>query len=376
MRKKTFKFKILIKQNWIALTIFILWFVIHFLVFLMMSGGNAIDALAYTFYFKEEESGYFHFYPIMSGFLIFGLILTLLTIEISRKYHPVQTCLALARSMKDHTIIIGYSHLGQRIREYLKEKNEDYVIIDDNSDLVREIIEDEEPVIPKKAHDMEVLKDANIQDAKLVLTTKNDLETLVVSTDLIREVNEHCKIVCRCYDDSIAKIIEKNFNCETISTSQYACEFIKNEIKKWEINDIVILGCNNTTRRLLNLFRLQNINYRVVEQDEEKVADIIDEEPITIGDAKDKDILKKVGILKTDLVIIMIDSVEEVLLIADAVRELNQECYLFCRFFHEKVGEMLEKPPFNALVLSISKHTLQKLIEKGVFGRKKETYIL
>jgi Trk K+ transport system NAD-binding subunit len=214
-----------------------------------------------------------------------------------------------------------------------------------------------------------VLRDANVEHAKLVLTTKNDLETLVIATDLIREINPRCRIVCRCFDDTIAKIIEKKSDCETISTSKYACEFIMNEAERWKAKDVLILGCNNTARRLMKIFRLKNINYRVIERNRKHVEDIIDEEPITIGDAKDPDLLKEVGIATTDLVIIMIDNPQQLLLIADAVRELNEKCHLLCRFFHEEFAEILEKPPFNALVMSKSKHTLQRLIDKGVFGK-------
>ncbi len=369
------KIRILFKQNWLAFTILILWFVIHFLVFYLIH-GNISDALQYTFYFKEDGSGYGHFYPVISGFLIFGLVLTLLTVELYRKYNPLQTCLAIARDTKDHTVIIGFSHLGQRIREYLQKIGHEYVVIEENQELVASLIEAEEPLVLRKPHNLDALEDANIKDAKLVITTKNDLETLVIATDLIRDVNKTCRIISRCYNDSIAKIIETKSKVETISTSKYACEFIMKEIKNWHLKDVLILGCPNTARRLMSRFRFKNINYKVVERDEEKVADIIDEEPITIGDAKDKDLLTKVGIAAVDLVIIMIDDPEELLLIANAVRLLNGECHMICRFFHEEFAEILEKPPFKALVISTSRHTLERLIEKGVFGTKKAYFKL
>jgi len=368
MNKKIEKAKILLKQNWLAISILILWFIVHLIVFYILTGGNFTEALEYTFYFKETETGYGHFYPIMSGFLIFGLILTLLTIELYRKYNPIQTCLALSRSMKNHTIIIGYSHLGQRIRAYLKKRKEKYVVIEDDRTLINDLIEKEEPIIPKKAHDASVLEAANIREAKLVLTTKNDLETLVVATNLVRDVNKHCKVVCRCFNDSLAEILEKKINCETISTSKYVCEFIIKEIEQWNVNNILVIGCTNTTRRLIKIFRAKNLVYHIIELNEDKVADIIDEEPITIGDAKDKDILQAVGISQKDLVIVLIDAVEEVLIIADLIRDLNENCHLICRFYHEEVTEILEKPPFNAMVLSTSKHALEKLIEKGIFS--------
>ncbi|MDD1779118.1 MAG: hypothetical protein LUQ65_13205, partial [Candidatus Helarchaeota archaeon] len=57
-----------------------------------------------------------------------------------------------------------------------------------------------------------------------------------------------------------------------------------------------------------------------------------------------------------------------ILLIADEIREQTKNCALICRFFHEEVAEILEKPPFNALVTSTSQHMLDKLIELGIFN--------
>ena len=62
------------------------------------------------------------------------------------------------------------------------------------------------------------------------------------------------------------------------------------------------------------------------------------------------------------------DDAETVILIADEIREINKSCYLICRFFHEEVAAILERPPFNAYVLSTSQNTLNKLIEDGIFN--------
>ena len=368
MKRKITKAKIIIKQNWFAITILLLWFLINYFVFLMLANRNFSEALAYTFYYGEMTGHpYGFFYPTMSGFLIFGLILTLITVELYRKYHPEQTCLALSQNMSEHAIIIGFSHLGQRIREYLIKNDKNYVVIEDDEELVSELIEDEQPVVTKRALEMDVLEDASVSEAKLVVCTKNDLEILVVATNLVRDVNQKCKIVCRCFDDSLAKILEKQLGCETISTSKYASEVIIAEIDKFKVENLLIIGCNNTARRLLKKVKERKINYKIIEKNRTLVEDLIDEEPIIIGDAKDRDLLEKAGTTTADLVLILIDAVDQVLLIADAVRELNKHCDLICRFFHEELAEILEKPPFNALVISTSKNTLEKLIEDGVF---------
>lgn len=367
MKKRIIKLKILLRQNWIALGALFLWFLVNFIAFTVLTGGNLSESLGYTFYFGEMPTIYGHFYTQMSGFLIFGLILTLITVELYRKYHPKQTCLALARDMADHAVIIGYSHLGQRIRDYLIKNDKKLVVIEEDEVLVKELIDDEEPVVPRKPLEMDVLEDASIQEAKVVICTKNDLETLVVATNLIRDVNKKCKIVCRCFDDSLAKILEKQLECQTISTSKYASEVILGEIDKNEMQNLLLIGCNHTARRLLPKFKEREINYKIIEINRNLVEDLIDEEPIIIGDAKDHDVLEEGGASKADLIIILIDTVDQVLLIADAIRELNIKCPLICRFYHEELAEILEKPPFNAFVISTSKNTLEQLISQGVF---------
>jgi len=362
------KTAILIKQNSLAFGILLLWFSINYFIFLSLTNWNSLAALQYLFYFGELSTNpYGYFYPTMSGFLIFGLILTLITVELYRKYHPLQTCLALARHMSDHAIIIGFSHLGQRIREYLLNHDKKVVIIEEDERLVKYLIEREEPIVPKRPLQMHVLEEANVKDAKLVVCTRNDLELLVVTTNLIRDVNKTCKIVVRCFDDSLAQLLEKQLDCSAISTSKYASEIIIREIEKLAPHYILIIGCTNTTRRLLPALKKRQISYAIIEKNREEVLDLVDEEPFIIGDGKDPDILKEGKAPKANLIIVMIDQVEEVLLIADSIRSINAHCNLICRFYHEELAEILEKPPFNAFVLSTSKHTLEKLIEEGFF---------
>jgi Trk K+ transport system NAD-binding subunit len=371
MGKTTTKARILLGQNWFIFFLFTAWFLINYMVFLVLNGGNYLDALLTTFYFMQHESLYGNFYPVISEFVIFGVIFSVITTGFFRKYNPLQTSLALARSMKNHVIIIGYSHLGRRIRRYLKEKKIKCVVVESDEDLVSHLIKDECPIVPRKAQRIDALEDANAESARLVFTCRNDLETLIVSNSLIRDLNKKCQIITRCFDDSVAKILEKSFQCKTISTSKYASEYILSEMERLQMDKAIIIGYTNTTIRLSEEFKRKGIEYHIIEREKTKVEDIIDDEPIIIGDGKDKENLQEAGINNTDIVIILVDKADEVLLIADSVRELSQS-NLICRFFHEEVGEILEKEPFNATVISQSEHALDQLIKEGVFDFKKK----
>ncbi|MHA1271587.1 MAG: NAD-binding protein [Candidatus Helarchaeota archaeon] len=367
MSKGTIKLKILFNQNWYIFSFFIGWYIINSIVFYMMT-SNLIDTLLILFFFTSHPSLYGNFYPVISEFVIFGILFSLITTGLYRKYNPKHTSLTLARSRKNHVIIIGYDHLGRRIRDYLDKIGIKWVIIEPNENLISDLIRREDSVIVDKAYSLQVLNDASIQKAKLVITTNNDLETLIVATSIIRDVNKKCKIVCRCFDDSIAQILEKRFMCKTISTSKYTAELIETDIKNLGIKKLTIIGYTNTSKRLLSIFKMLGIEYTLIEKNRQKVADILDDEPVLVGDAKDKDNLIEAGIETSDMAIVLIDKADEVVLIADAIRELNNKCHLICRFFYEDIGEVLEHPPFNAKVISQSKNALEKLIEMNIFN--------
>ncbi|MFX0096829.1 MAG: NAD-binding protein, partial [Candidatus Hodarchaeota archaeon] len=228
MNKRFVKFKILLRHNWFAIAIIALWFAANFLAFYVWTGFNIMEALLITFYFTEMQTYYGNFYSVLSGFVIFGILFSFITIELYRKYNPKETSLILARAMKDHTVVIGYSHLGHRIREFLVQNRKKYVIIEEDEELVSDLIEEEEPIVTGKMS-IDLLRDARIERAKLVLITKRDLETQVVAAGLIRDLNKECRVICRFFDDSIAEVIEKTYHSQTISTSRFASEYILSE---------------------------------------------------------------------------------------------------------------------------------------------------
>ncbi|MFX0068940.1 MAG: NAD-binding protein [Candidatus Hodarchaeota archaeon] len=374
MNKKFVKLKILLRHNWFAIAIIVLWFAVNFFVFYMWTGFNLAEALLITFYFTEMPTYYGNFYLVLSGFVIFGILFSFITIELYRKYNPKETSLILARAMNEHTVVIGYSHLGHRIREFLVENKRKYVIVEEDEELVSDLIEEEEPIVTGKMS-IDLLRDARIERAKLVLITKRDLETQVVAAGLIRDLNKECRIICRFFDDSIADVIEKTYQIQTISTSRFASEYILSEYilddsGKTPIKNVLMIGCTNTARRLSRKLKDNNIKYVLIERDREKAEDFLDREPIIIGDAKDEVLLEMASIDNVDMVIIFIDTVDELLLIADKVREMNKDCRLVCRFFHEEVAEILEKPPFNAKNISTSLQTLRRMIKEGMLDIK------
>ncbi|MHA1300975.1 MAG: NAD-binding protein [Candidatus Helarchaeota archaeon] len=184
MKKQVIKAKLLLRQNSLALSIIIFWFVLNFIIVYIIT-GDYLEALAVIFYFYILPGPYGIFYPMISEFIIFGIIFAVIITDFYRKYSPKQTSLELAKSTENHVIIIGYSNLGKKIRAYLTKIKKECVVIEEDENLIKELLDKEFPVITREPHDIEVLKNANVQKAELVITTKNDLETLIVATGYI-----------------------------------------------------------------------------------------------------------------------------------------------------------------------------------------------
>ncbi|MFW9770618.1 MAG: NAD-binding protein [Candidatus Thorarchaeota archaeon] len=321
------------------------------------------------FYFKNNISLYGNFYANFTEFIIFGLIFSLITIDLFRKYNPADTCRELARFCDNHVVVIGHNHIGKRIANYVTENTKyDVVIIEKKEDLVKDLIDNEQAVINDDALKMETLKDANIEQARAVFVMSDNLEVQLVVNANIRELNKYCKLVCRVFEDDIGDLIAKSYNAKVISTSKFASEAIFKKITKRNYQKILLIGLNHISLRLIEKIQLnKNLNYYIIEEDEEKIEQLmIPKETVIIGDPKEALILGKAKIQEIDCVINTITDVTNTILITRKIRELNSTCKIISRFFLESVAEVLERPPFRSKVISCSKQTLKIMIKEGI----------
>ncbi|TFG06195.1 MAG: hypothetical protein EU539_08275 [Promethearchaeota archaeon] len=359
------KIKLVVKQNLKAFLVVIAWFVINYFYFLMITKDFLETGLILLF-FVSHDSPYGCFYAAFSEFIIFGLVFGLITVELFRKYNPVITSREISKKISDHAVIIGYSHIGQRIADYLEHKNIDHVIIEENLDLVEDLITKERPVINDTPLSMQTLQDAGVSKAKAVYITSGDFEVQMVVSHNVRRLNPKCRLVARLFQDDIGDLISKIYNVEIISTSKYASEVISLKISNYK--KILLIGLNHLSLRLMKkVDQNPNIIYKLIEENDEVVKDFTDnEENIIIGDPKELHVLQKAEIDKTDCVINTISDVKESILITKRIRDLNRDCKIISRFFLDSIAEILEKPPFRAEIISSSKHTLEIMIEKGL----------
>jgi hypothetical protein len=51
----------------------------------------------------------------------------------------------------------------------------------------------------------------------------------------------------------------------------------------------------------------------------------------------------------------------------DRIRDLNTNCLVVCRVFHDDAAEILTQNPFRCTILSTSRLATEELVEDGVF---------
>lgn len=191
---------------------------------------NFRQALRASLFFGKTDNPFSNAYEMWSQGIVFGVIVSFLTQNIMEKYNPERGCRMMAKEMRDHFIIIGYTHLGQRLVSYFKEKRIPYCLIEKDKEKIDELLREGEPVIVDDAKELDALIDASIEKAKMLIIASNNLETALIVTKRAREHNKNCQIVARCFRDEFAEIIESLGANEVISGSKNAFEDIMKRI--------------------------------------------------------------------------------------------------------------------------------------------------
>ncbi len=362
----------LIRQNLGAFLIVFVWFLANYCYFLYETSFNFLESIHILLYFKESSTLWGNFYANFTEFIIFGLIFGLITIDLFRKYNPVETCRKYASFLDNHIIIIGYNNIGRRLADYFRSIEKDFIIIDKDPEVVADLIDREEPVIVDDSLSLKALLDAGVKNAAAVFIMSDHLDLLMVVSANVRHYNKKCLLVCRVFEDDIAEVIANTYNAITISTSKFAADVIFNEIEKNNPQNILLIGMNHINIRLLDKIKknFKDVNYCLIEENEELVEELLEEKDtkVIIGDPKEYITLQKIPINKVTLVINTLPDAAKSILITKRIRDLNQNCKIISRFFLENVAEVMMEPPFNAEVISSSKFTIEFLKKKGILN--------
>jgi hypothetical protein len=167
---------------------------------------------------------YLFVWPIFIETVIFGFLVSALL----ERYNPAQTSRRLAKNRRNHTVVIGYQHLGIRIVDYLRDKHRPYVLIHDVQTEVDDLLDEGEPVIIGTCDDDQILKIANIKKAKELFILVNDIRQSIIYSEKAREINPQCKIYIRLYEHDISDYLKSEpIHAKVFSTSKWALESIQ-----------------------------------------------------------------------------------------------------------------------------------------------------
>lgn len=202
------------------------WFLLGMLIFRYAGGLSYRHAILNAIYLERSDGAIWELYSFWGQCVLFGIVISIFFLQALQSYNPQEGCRMLAGEIRNHVIVVGYTHLGARIVEYLRDAKAPYVLVDQDPAAVDDLVRIGEPVIVDNAKQDSTLVDAGIAHARTVVVATNNVETALLVTKKAREKNAKAHIIVRCYVDDFAEILETLGANEVISSSKSAFEGI------------------------------------------------------------------------------------------------------------------------------------------------------
>lgn len=196
------------------------WFLAALAAYRFVGGLSWLDALLSALYFEVQPGIYSQAYAFWGQSILFGVVGAVLVRETMENH--AERCRVMAGYVKDHTIIVGYTHVGKRLVEHCIKNRLPYVLIEQDASLVDDLLRQSEPVIVDDARSKDALPAANIKEAKQLIIASNNIETALIVTKNAHELNASCVIASRCAIDDLVGVLEKLGAKHVYSTSMAA----------------------------------------------------------------------------------------------------------------------------------------------------------
>lgn len=218
----TARFKAFISKNFLLLAVIFGWFAFGAVAFVYYGfpikqipslALYLIPPLPYTI----EELGVAtleanrHFWNMYYSYgpnIVIPAVLSIIIYNLLEGFHPEVGCRRLAKAMRDHTIVLGYTKFGKRIVSVLKARGEPYVVVESDRVAVEELLRHKEPVVVDEIDEVHSLKLANISKARAVIVADDDPKVAMLATKRVRELNPKCMLIVRCFVDELVEVIE------------------------------------------------------------------------------------------------------------------------------------------------------------------------
>lgn len=113
-------------------------------------------------------------------------------------------------SLKDHVVVIGGDQMGQSIMEALDGKGKEVVVVDFDPAIVKKLEDRKVHRLFGDIADLDIQEKAQIDEAKLVISTIPDVEDNLMLLKELRHENRRAKVVMMALDSRDAKLLYKN----------------------------------------------------------------------------------------------------------------------------------------------------------------------
>ncbi len=168
-------------------------------------------------------------------------------------YHALRNCLGFLEStkhhktlsnitgeLKDHIILIGCNRVGGGILETLKENNLPTIVVDFDPKRIEQMIEAKDNCIYGDATDHDIVGELNLQKARLVISTIDNLEESKLLLNIYKKINKKVSIILVAADDDEAAELYKSGADLVIVPTTISSDFISYTLEKIMIKGVKI----------------------------------------------------------------------------------------------------------------------------------------
>ncbi len=351
--------------------LFLVWFG-GFLFFLFTEFGENLGVLILFSLTVRSPKGagdivnlYALIWPILLEVIVFGFIMG----ELLEKYNPIITSRILASHKRNHTVIIGYHHLSERILEYCIENNDSFCLIEDNEELVEDLISAGHPVVVGDPTETSNLTFANIKRAKEVFIIVDDVRIVIICTEKIRKINRECRIYARVFEDHVQEYLRQPpLNAFPFSTSKWAMD----GIQKWtkdKSGTAIVIGRDSLTHRIAHYISMQpereiflfDDEHDGIEFEVNEKLHLINEFACFLSDLRAHVKLEEVS--QVFICWKRESEFDELLYLTSKINLQYPQIEIFVRIFDEELIDLVEK--YNAKTFSTSNNAF-KMLQKEV----------
>jgi hypothetical protein len=205
-----------------AFAMMLAWVALGTVVFRTVLGLPFGDALQNALYLGRQRGWLWDLYSFWGQCILFGIVVSFVLLPAMQRFNPQEVSRMLSEQVRNHTIVVGYTHLGARLVEDLESRGDAFVLIEKDVTTVDHLVRAGKPVVVDNAKEVTTLESAGIRHARSIIVTSDNIETALLVTKRAREANRDVRIIVRCFQDDFVEILEGLGADDVISSSKSA----------------------------------------------------------------------------------------------------------------------------------------------------------